>query len=252
METRERAAIRALGKINAERMRRAAGNGVTASPLAWEPFWTDWKAAHPDPNEMNNKIIKNCTGILEYSIEYMALPNGSYYEDSSHLTINCVRVLQLLLTRPEFKGALACDENFVRLIYKLRIEIQGRLFSDPVIVRLVGRLVDLIDQQMSDEDVEFLYGEAAVQNTIALKAAKLAWFDMQIKDFAKKRDESKIKRDRAVALAKTRSKDETISAAFELSEARARIAELEKAVCDRTAKLADAQARIAEFQEVLA
>jgi hypothetical protein len=47
MEDREREAIRALGKINQERLRRAAEDSNTASPLPWDPFWNEWKQTHP-------------------------------------------------------------------------------------------------------------------------------------------------------------------------------------------------------------
>ena len=54
MEDRERAAVRALAKINQERLRKseaaaaleAAETGVSA-PLAWDAFWKEWKINNP-------------------------------------------------------------------------------------------------------------------------------------------------------------------------------------------------------------
>lgn len=46
VEDRQRAAIRALGKINQERTRRG-----TEPPLPWEPFWREWQSSHPVAGE---------------------------------------------------------------------------------------------------------------------------------------------------------------------------------------------------------
>jgi hypothetical protein len=46
-EDREKEAVRALGKINQERLRRAAEDSNSTTPLPWEPFWKEWKATHP-------------------------------------------------------------------------------------------------------------------------------------------------------------------------------------------------------------
>jgi hypothetical protein len=46
-ESREKAAVRALGKINQERMRRASAEDNGSGPLAWGTFWSEWKATHP-------------------------------------------------------------------------------------------------------------------------------------------------------------------------------------------------------------
>jgi hypothetical protein len=55
MENREKEAIRALGKINQERLRRAAEENST-SPLAWGPFWKEWKSTHAMDGEMDNHL----------------------------------------------------------------------------------------------------------------------------------------------------------------------------------------------------
>jgi hypothetical protein len=47
MENREKEAVRALGKINQERNRRAADDSSSTTALAWGPFWKEWKATHP-------------------------------------------------------------------------------------------------------------------------------------------------------------------------------------------------------------
>ena len=46
-EDREHAAVRALGKINQERIRRAADAADDTKPLPWGPFWEEWKRTHP-------------------------------------------------------------------------------------------------------------------------------------------------------------------------------------------------------------
>jgi hypothetical protein len=46
MENREKEAVRALGKINQERQRRAAEDTSSTTPLAWGPFWKEWKQTH--------------------------------------------------------------------------------------------------------------------------------------------------------------------------------------------------------------
>ncbi len=43
MENREKEAVRALGKINQERLRRG---GPDSKPVPWGPFWKEWKATH--------------------------------------------------------------------------------------------------------------------------------------------------------------------------------------------------------------
>ena len=43
MENHEKEAIRALGKINQERMRRNIDDTSSTSPIAWEPFWKEWQ-----------------------------------------------------------------------------------------------------------------------------------------------------------------------------------------------------------------
>jgi hypothetical protein len=47
IENREKEAIRALGKINQERLRRSSENAGGAPPLPWGPFWSEWKKTHP-------------------------------------------------------------------------------------------------------------------------------------------------------------------------------------------------------------
>ena len=47
MENREKEAIRALGKINQNRAKRAAAGDRSSGPLAWGPFWREWKQTHP-------------------------------------------------------------------------------------------------------------------------------------------------------------------------------------------------------------
>lgn len=46
MENREKEAVRALGKINQERLRRAAEDSSSTTPLPWGPFWNEWKQTH--------------------------------------------------------------------------------------------------------------------------------------------------------------------------------------------------------------
>jgi hypothetical protein len=46
MENREKEAVRALGKINQERLRRAADDSSSTAPLAWGPFWKEWQSTH--------------------------------------------------------------------------------------------------------------------------------------------------------------------------------------------------------------
>lgn len=46
MENREKEAVRALGKINQERLRRAAEDASSTAPLPWGPFWKEWKQTH--------------------------------------------------------------------------------------------------------------------------------------------------------------------------------------------------------------
>ncbi len=46
MENREKEAVRALGKIDQERLRRAAEDTSSTTPLPWGPFWKEWKATH--------------------------------------------------------------------------------------------------------------------------------------------------------------------------------------------------------------
>jgi hypothetical protein len=46
MENREKEAVRALGKINQERLRRAASDTNSTTPLPWEPFWKEWQSTH--------------------------------------------------------------------------------------------------------------------------------------------------------------------------------------------------------------
>lgn len=47
MENREKEAVRALGKINQERLRRASVDSQSTTPLPWEAFWKEWKQTHP-------------------------------------------------------------------------------------------------------------------------------------------------------------------------------------------------------------
>lgn len=51
MENREKEAVRALGKINQERQRRAAEDTEGTAALAWGPFWKEWKSTHPVDGE---------------------------------------------------------------------------------------------------------------------------------------------------------------------------------------------------------
>ncbi len=46
MENREKEAVRALAKINQERLRRSAGS-VSNNPLQWGAFYDEWKKTHP-------------------------------------------------------------------------------------------------------------------------------------------------------------------------------------------------------------
>lgn len=51
MENREKEAVRSLGKINQERLRRAAEDTQSTTPLPWGPFWKEWKQTHPIDGE---------------------------------------------------------------------------------------------------------------------------------------------------------------------------------------------------------
>lgn len=51
MENREKEAMRALGKINQERLRRAADDTSSTTPLPWDAFWSEWKKTHPMDGE---------------------------------------------------------------------------------------------------------------------------------------------------------------------------------------------------------
>jgi hypothetical protein len=57
MEDREKEAMRALGKINQERMRRAS-----TPPLPWKPFWNEWKKTHSVDNV--NEGFRSGSGTL--------------------------------------------------------------------------------------------------------------------------------------------------------------------------------------------
>jgi hypothetical protein len=46
MENREKDAVRALGKINQERLRRASEDTMGTNPLPWGPFWKEWQETH--------------------------------------------------------------------------------------------------------------------------------------------------------------------------------------------------------------
>lgn len=73
MEDRERAAVRALAKINQERLRKAeaaaaaeaAATGVSA-PLAWDAFWKEWKVNHPLDGEDIPDGYQNDDGLRLY------------------------------------------------------------------------------------------------------------------------------------------------------------------------------------------
>jgi hypothetical protein len=51
MENREKEAMRALGKINQERLRRASEDTSSTTPLPWGTFWSEWKKTHPMDGE---------------------------------------------------------------------------------------------------------------------------------------------------------------------------------------------------------
>lgn len=54
MENREKDAVRAMGKINQERLRRAATESelTGVAPLEWGEFWNEWKQSHPLDGEV--------------------------------------------------------------------------------------------------------------------------------------------------------------------------------------------------------
>lgn len=72
MENREREAIRALGKINQERLRRKADTADPADePIPWDQFWADWKVNHPmegDPviSGFSGETISDVDSKFEY------------------------------------------------------------------------------------------------------------------------------------------------------------------------------------------
>jgi hypothetical protein len=47
MENREKEAVRALGKINQERLRRSADESAGSAPVPWDSFWSEWQLTHP-------------------------------------------------------------------------------------------------------------------------------------------------------------------------------------------------------------
>lgn len=46
-EEREEAAVRVLGKINQERLRRKAERDADVMPVPWEQHWDDWQKQNP-------------------------------------------------------------------------------------------------------------------------------------------------------------------------------------------------------------
>jgi hypothetical protein len=56
MENREKEAIRALGKINQERRRRASEETSSTDPLPWGPFWNEWKQTHGMDDDMTESF----------------------------------------------------------------------------------------------------------------------------------------------------------------------------------------------------
>lgn len=69
MENREKEAVRALGKINQERMRRAAEDSASTTPLAWGPFWREWKQTHPVDGEEGYGGVEGMVSKVESSFE---------------------------------------------------------------------------------------------------------------------------------------------------------------------------------------
>lgn len=56
MENREKEAIRAYGKINQERIRRAAAEGGEEEPVEWTTFLSEWKESHPLDGESGYSV----------------------------------------------------------------------------------------------------------------------------------------------------------------------------------------------------
>lgn len=66
-EDREREAVRALAKINQERLRRAAAD--PNAPMAWDPFWKEWETSHPldsDGEGFNNPMKPDGSNLVPY------------------------------------------------------------------------------------------------------------------------------------------------------------------------------------------
>jgi hypothetical protein len=70
MENREKEAVRALGKINSERQRRAVEDSSDNNTLEWGPFWKEWKATHPMDGEeasgFSNDFEEKLGGMSPY------------------------------------------------------------------------------------------------------------------------------------------------------------------------------------------
>jgi hypothetical protein len=59
MENREKEAVRSLGKINQERLRRSAEDSSSTTPMPWGPFWDEWKKTHPLDGEVEGFSSKD-------------------------------------------------------------------------------------------------------------------------------------------------------------------------------------------------
>jgi hypothetical protein len=71
MENREKEAVRALGKINQERLRRAAEDTSSTTPLPWGPFWKEWKQTHVmDGEDIASGFENDFTHQLNHSSVY--------------------------------------------------------------------------------------------------------------------------------------------------------------------------------------
>jgi hypothetical protein len=70
MENREKEAVRALGKINQERLRRASEDTASTTPLAWGPFWKEWKQTHVMDGE---DVVSGFESAFESNMGEMAI-----------------------------------------------------------------------------------------------------------------------------------------------------------------------------------
>jgi len=70
MENREKEAVRALGKINQERLRRASEDSHHTNPLPWGPFWKEWKQTHVHEGEHHHSGFEDDSYAANFKPPY--------------------------------------------------------------------------------------------------------------------------------------------------------------------------------------